>query len=378
VNRQDMAALRAEVERIAGARVLNGLPARRFALGSISDLVHVNRVQGLTLGAGGTLGLGGGAVLRPYVGYGTADGRVIDEIAALHRAGPTEFRLTAARRIEDLSDLPVIAPVLNSILAQEAGRDFGDYVLRTGAYLGVREQLGTRSAAELILGVERGRSLGVQATPATGTYRPNPPLGSPNGAAGTYRIARLALERAGGGVEIPRDFSGRLMLEGGIAGTGGTDYVRAAAESRWRTSLGATGLQSHVYVGIGSNELPPYRQFVLGGRGTLPGEPVRAYGGRAAALAELEWRLPVPVPALPLGSFASTGHRVIVAPFVAAGWADRPLASMPWTGSDGLRPVAGIAIEWFMQLLRLEAGLGLRTGKLGVTVDFNRDWWSIL
>jgi hypothetical protein len=370
INRQDMAALRAEVERIAGARGLSGLPARRLALGSVSDLVHVNRVQGLALGAGGALSLGGGVSLRPYLGYGTADGRVVGELTAARRVGSTEIRLTGARRVEDLSDVPVIAPVLNSILAQEAGKDFGDYVLRTSAEIGVRERLGTRDAAEITLAIERGRSVGVAATPATGTYRPNPPLG-----AGTYRIARVAFEHAAGGIAVRRDFQGRVAVEGG---TGETDYIRATAEGRWLVSLGSTGLLSHVYTGIGSDGLLPYRQFVLGGRGTLLGEPFRVYGGRTAALAQLEWRLPVPVPALPLGSFASTGHQMIVAPFIAAGWAERPLPGMPWSDSDGLRPVAGVAVEWFMRLIRLEAGMGLRTGKLGVTLDVNRDWWGLL
>ena len=49
-----MDALRVEVERIAGARALGGLPSNRLAAGSVSDLVQVNRVQGLTLGFGGT------------------------------------------------------------------------------------------------------------------------------------------------------------------------------------------------------------------------------------------------------------------------------------------------------------------------------------
>ena len=52
-----MDALRVEVERIAGARALSGLPSSRLAAGSVSDVVHVNRVQGLALGFGGVLGL---------------------------------------------------------------------------------------------------------------------------------------------------------------------------------------------------------------------------------------------------------------------------------------------------------------------------------
>jgi hypothetical protein len=43
-----------------------------------------------------------------------------------------------------------------------------------------------------------------------------------------------------------------------------------------------------------------------------------------------------------------------------------------------VRPVAGIALEWFMRLLRVEAGVGLRTGDVGITVEIHRDWWGIL
>jgi hypothetical protein len=116
----------------------------------------------------------------------------------------------------------------------------------------------------------------------------------------------------------------------------------------------------------------------MGGRGTLVGEPFRAYGGRTAALAHIEWRFEVPVPSLRLGSFASTGNRMVVAPFMSAGYTARPLAGLPWSGSDGLRPVAGVALEWFMRLIRVEAGIGLRDGHFGLTVDVNRDWWGLL
>ncbi|HEX5575337.1 MAG TPA: hypothetical protein VFX42_05640, partial [Gemmatimonadales bacterium] len=137
-------------------------------------------------------------------------------------------------------------------------------------------------------------------------------------------------------------------------------------------------LVSRVYLGIGSEDLPAYRSFVQGGRGTLVGEPFRAYGGRTTALGQVEWRLGVPVPAIPLGSFASTGRTLTLAPFVAAGFAARPYTGLPWTASDGIRPVAGLAVEWFMRLLRVEAGVGLRDGLIGVTVDVNRDWWGLL
>ena len=116
----------------------------------------------------------------------------------------------------------------------------------------------------------------------------------------------------------------------------------------------------------------------MGGRGTLLGEPFRAYGGRSIGLVQTELRFEAPFPAIPLGSFASTGRTIVVAPFVAAGWTDRSYGQLPWGASDGVRPVAGIALEWFMRLIRVEAGVGLRTGKVGLTVEVHRDWWGIL
>jgi hypothetical protein len=371
VTEQDMDALRAEAERIAGARVLSGLPASRPAIGSVSDLGKVNRVQGLALGIGGVLGLSERRVeLRPTIGYGTADERVTGGLTVSVGQGATQVSAFAERQLRDISDLPVIAPVLNSFTAQESGNDYGDYALLERAGLGLRHRLSGRNSVALELAAEESHSVTVSATPANGDYRPNPPLG-----AGSHRIARLAFERASGGMAVRSDLQGRLAVEGGA---GDSDYLRATAEGRWLTGAGAGALLTRVYAGVGSDGLPAYRSFVLGGRATLMPEPFRAYGGRTTALAQVEWRLDLPAPAIGLGSFASTGRRMTLAPFLAAGWADRPLDGLPWSGSDGVRPVAGVALEWLMRLIRVETGVGLRDGRVGITVDINRDWWGVL
>jgi hypothetical protein len=371
VNQQDMDALRVEVERIAGARALSGLPSRRLAAGSVSDVVHVNRVQGLAFGFGGVVGLRQSRVhLRPWIGYGTSDHRVTGGVSVTAGLGSAQVTLGAARRIDDLSDLPVIAPVVNSLLAQEGGKDHGDYVLLHTAALGLRQRLSGRTTLGVSAAVEESRSVSTEATPATGSYRPNPALGS-----GTYHVGRVELERASGGIAVRRDLQGRLRLE---AGEGPGGYVRATLESRWLTTVAGRELVSRLYLGAGSDRLPPYRSFAIGGRGTLVGEPFRAYGGREVALGQVEWRFEVPVPAIRLGSFASTGRTVTVAPFLAAGVTGRPIGGLPWTATDGVRPVAGVALEWFMRLIRVEAGVGLRDGGFGLTVDVSRDWWGLL
>ena len=371
VNRQDMDALRVEVERIAGSRALGGLPSSRLASGSLSDIAHVNRVQGLALGFGGVLGMRGSRIqLRPRIGYGTSDRRITGGLTVLAGSGGTQVSLGAERGVRDLSDLPVISPALNSLLAQEAGDDYGDYVLLNGVKAGLRHRLSGRTSLALEFALEESRSVGVESSPANGRYRANPPLG-----AGTFRIARVALERGSAGIAVRQDLQGRLALE---AGEGEGEYVRAVLEGRWLRPAGPGQLLARAYLGAGTEHLPGYRSFVMGGRGTLLGEPFRAYGGRTAALAHVEWRFEAPFPAIRLGSFASTGRRLTLAPFVSAGWTDRPLSGLPWDGTDGVRPVAGLAVEWLMRLLRLEVGVGLRDGTVGFAVDVNRDWWGVL
>ena len=371
VNRQDMEALRVEIDRLAGSRALGGLPSRRLAAGSLSDLVRVNRVQGLTLGFGGVLGLKGTRIqLRPKIGYGTSDDRLTGSLTAGWTTGATNLSLTASRSIADFSDLPVIAPVLNSLSSQEAGKDYGDYVLRHTLELSLRRRLGGRTALALSLAAEESQSVTPEASPASGTYRPNPPLG-----AGHHRIARVSLERASGGISVRRDLLGRLAIE---VGEGSGEYVRATASGRWLADLGGSELLTRVYLGAGSARIPPHRSFAIGGRGTLVGEPFRSFGGRNVALGHVEWRFDVPAPAVQLGSFVSTGRRITLAPFVAAGYTAEPLAGLPWKGTRGIRPVIGVALEWFMRLVRVEAGVGLRDGGVGVTVDINRDWWGLL
>jgi hypothetical protein len=370
LDRRDIEELRKEVERIAGTRGLSGLPAGRLAVGSISDIVHVNRVQGLAFGVGSSLRLGRSRVrVRPRIGLGTADGRVTGGLGVDLGLGPAELTAFGGRRVTDFSELPVISRFLNSFRAQEGGQDAGDYVLLDAAGMRYRRPIGGLTSLALELAVERSRSLEVEATPSGGTYRPNPPLGS-----GSYRIARLRLERPGAAPPAG-GLSGNLAVE---AGEGPGDYFRAAGRLEWLGRVGRSQLLVEAHAGAGTRALPAYRSFVLGGRGTLVGEPFRAWGGREFALGRMEWRFDVPVPAIPLGSFASTGRTMVVAPFVAAGVTGRPLNGLPWTGSDGVRPVAGLALEWLMRLIRIEAGVALRTGEVGVTIDVHPEWWGIL
>jgi hypothetical protein len=364
----DIDQLRQEVARIAGDQAMDRLSRTRFAFGSISDLAHVNRVQGLTLGGGATFSSGRWR-FKPTVGYGFGDGLPTGAVRLERQSAAGEIHLEGGRRITDFSDLQAASRLVNSFTAQEWGNDFADYVLLDEGWFGGTRRLGSRATIGLDLGVQRSGSLDVSATPVHGVYAPNPALG-----AGTFGLARVILARPIS-ADLKRDWGLTLTWE---SGAGPAGFSRATLDGSSRLPLGPGRLVASLYAGAGTDEVPGYRSFALGGRYTLPGEPFRAWGGRTAVLLHLEWRFSVPGPSLPLGAFASTGRRFTLAPFIAAGWADGTVQGVPWVSGGGVRPVAGLAAEFFLHLMRVEAGVGLRTGDVEVSLDFAPPWWPIL
>jgi len=370
VQQGDLEAVRSEIDRIAAGQLRGGLPRTRLGVSSLSDIARVNRVQGLALGLGLAVQPTARLVLRPRVAFGLSDERLLGDLTAAWDGGATSIALAGGRRLRDLGDTPIVSGVVNSLLAQEGGADRGDYVLIDGLSLTVSRRSRGGMTATVATGVERSRSVVTEAAPASGSYRPNPPLG-----AGTIGVARVGLEYRSAALDRRREGRVALGVEGG---TGDRDYARAIAAVGGIIPAGPGGLEARLAGGMGSSRLPAYRSFAIGGWGTLLGEPFRRWGGRRVGLASLEYRLQVPFPAVNLGAFASTGPSITLAPFVATGWAGGRMPGLPWRPSDGARPVAGLAVEWFHHLIRVETGVSLRTGRLGVTVDLGREWWEIL
>jgi hypothetical protein len=358
--------VRRQVADLMGGRPLSGLRSSGLSVGSFSDLLHVNRVEGLTPGLGAFWRPGGGPLaLRGWASFGFSDERLKGGARAEYRPSGVTLGLVAERAVRDIGDRPVISRALNSVLSQELGDDYGDYVgldrvELDAAYRGI----GAR------IGVHRTRSLAVSATPSAGAFRPNPALGS-----GDWLVAGIQ-GRARTGAPGHATASGRFAVEGGFRSD--TSWLRLSATVAAGIPTGAGELGLEAWGGWASAAVPSFRGFVLGGRGTLEGEPFRAYGGRAAAWARAEWRVPVPFPAVPIGRFASTGRQLVVAPFAAAGWTAQPLVGGLGGATDGPRPVLGLAVEAFHRLLRVDAGWAIRARRVGVTVDVRRALWPIL
>ena len=358
--------VREQVEAMLGSRIALAAPPR-LAFGSVSDLARVNRVQGLAIGAGLTVPVAAWRTeLRPSIGIGTGDGRVTGGLVVTWRPGRTAVTATLERRVEDFSQWPVISGALNTLMAQEGGNDHGDWVGVDRAAVSIRKPLNDVTDLQFSGGVEETTSLEVSASPSRGSYRSNPALGA--GTVPWFRTALVRRSTGGDGV------AGRLDLE---AGSADQAYLRLGVEVAGQLALGPGTMRLEARAGLGTAGLPGYRGFVLGGRGSLLGEPYRAYGGRRALLVRAEWQLPVTLPMADLGGLGAS-RGAVVAPFLALGSAGAAFEDLPWQASPGLRPVVGVASELLFKVFRIEAGYALQTGRIGFTVDAHPAWWPIL
>ena len=372
VRQNDLARVRAEVEQIAGRRALTGLKGRRLGVRGVSDLLHSNRVEGLALGAGIVLRGGGERrELRALASYGFADHRPKGALSAVDRQGRSAVEAGVYREVRDVGDAPVIAPLYNSFSSQEFGRDYGDYYLAEGARATYRHGVGARGEWRVTLGRESIGSLTVGAAPANGTFRPNPALAGPG-----VDLVQLALQRKSEGFAVRRDLHVETVLEGGRQ-DGGATYLRLWGAGHVLFPAGATHLLLRAQGGVASGDLPAHRAFVLGGRGTLLGEPFRRWGGARLGLVHLEWRVPVPFLSIGVGSYARTPRTLTVAPYIALGWAARPVPGTPWEGTPGTRVTLGLGCEW-LGVFRWEVGFGTATHRLGFAFDVARDFWGVL
>ncbi len=365
VRENDLQHVRAEVSRIAGRRALSGLKRQRLGARALSELVRVNRVEGLAAGAGLVWRTpDDGFEIRGLGSYGFGD-RSGKGIIALTSADGLE--LAAYRQVRDIADAPVMAPLLNSIAAQEFGDDYGDYYRAAGVRFGVRVGIGTRGEWHFVTAREHVASLAVRATPATGRYRPNPSVSD-----GDYSTAALTVRRRSEGFAVRRDVAGEATLEFG------EHYTRLSGSAHFLVPVGAglSRLLTRVQFGLATHDLPSHRAFVLGGRGTLLGDGFRDWGGRRAALLHIEWRTPVPFIRLSAGP-ARTPGSITLAPYAAWGWAAEPIALTPWRATPGSRVTFGLGAEW-LGLFRLEAGYGLQTRQFHAAFDVARDFWDIL
>ncbi|MEO5798970.1 MAG: hypothetical protein ABIS00_05965 [Gemmatimonadales bacterium] len=359
----DVAEAESEAMRALGGRLIDGLPGTRLAARGVSELVHVNRVEGVTLELGARVSAGRGITARAHGGFGFSDLRAVGRLSLEKTFGTSRLSLAAERTIADIAAAPVISGALNSIRTALHGDDLGDYVMLERLRMSLSFPAGS-TRIDLSAAEQWSTSVATEFSPIAGSIAPNPSLGAGRATVLAGSVRRRAVDGDGWTLDVE-------------AGSGDRDWVRTAFDGRTSMALGGGALQLHLLGGFGTGELPGYRTFVAGGRGTLPGLPFRGLGGRRLALVDLGWARPIGMPSPPIPNARRIPLPSALGPFVAAAIAGGgPAVIGQPTGR--IEPVAGLRLDLWGPLLRIEAGVALRTGHVGITLDVHPDWWPVL
>jgi hypothetical protein len=407
VSDEDVERVQAQARALVQAQVLARAKGSALSARAISDFVRVTRAEGLALGAGYLGRLGGGYALRAQARYGFSDEQAKGTLALERQwATGSAVRLAGYREYRDARDVAEGSVALNSLSAQEFGRDWTEpYDVRgvsVGGDLprwrGVRPSLAvayetqdavevaarasrgrheptipatTLTALRLALGLERGTAPGPLGIDWGGAVRARAGTWAP----GTHRGAGVGCDasRAGGcgrfargsvDVDAQRAFgAARLVLRTTAAGVAG------------ERSGPALCLRDEPICAV-SGAIPPQELVYLGGPVTGPGYEVDAFAARFGVAQRVEWRAPVPFPSVSLGRYGRSPARATLAPFAHAVYVAQPADFR--RPRAGWYPAVGAGAYVFFDLVRLDVARGVRDGRWTFAVDVARDFWRIL
>jgi hypothetical protein len=129
---------------------------------------------------------------------------------------------------------------------------------------------------------------------------------------------------------------------------------------------------------VGANgPIPAQEWLYFGGPVSAPGYAFHELAALAGATQRVEWRMPIPAPAISLGRFGRAPGRATLAPFAQATFARRASA-LDAAHPSGVYPTLGVALSPFFDLVRFELARGLRHGRWTFNVDLSRAFWGVL
>ncbi len=351
--------VRREARRLVHGRFLGGGGRVSPALPDASSAFRVRRAEGVLVGAGVRFRLGDVSALEGWVGWPFEAERL--EWRARYRGPGPIGRLTLeayGHRFTDIGPFEAAPGAVSTAGFIIGGEDFTDPYFRSGARaaLTVPAWGGLLSTA---VRVERQRQAHLVAFPPrdelTRPVRPARP--------GDLAALELSWQRAFGG-SGSGSWRAEVDLLGSSREIGDFGYTREVATLDGRSDPGAApwGWEARLGLALATGSPPPQALLLGGGRGTVPGYRLRAWGGDREAFAN------VAVTHQVIGTF------VRARALAAVGWVDRGPAAgaaVAWDSvygaasvrsSRGLRPSAGAGLDFLDGLLRVEAARGLDHG----------------
>ncbi|HEX8454799.1 MAG TPA: hypothetical protein VF647_22165, partial [Longimicrobium sp.] len=182
---------------------------------------------------------------------------------------------------------------------------------------------------------------------------------------------------------VARGWSASAGFDGGtlLNELGESDPAESATFIRPRFDLGwvrrwtpaRAELEAGTSAGIALGELPRQALFLVGGRGTIPGFPFRAFGGDRFALARVMGSADVAGPWLRGRGFANAG-------WTGVGSAGRvPLQDWGAATTGSPRFSVGTGVGLFYDILRVDVARGLGPdGRWELIVEANPSFWDFL
>ena len=393
VTDEDVRKVQQEARELVRAQAL--ARARRPALSAraVSDFVKVDRAEGLALGAGLVRAFGRGIAGAVRGRYGIAD-RELKGQAALEwrRASGAGLGLEAYRDYRDASDVPEVSRLRNSIAAQEAGSDYTEpYDVRgVTAWVALPSRWGLRP--RLAIAFETHDSVTVAARPEHGRYERTIPADPLDAGRIALRLSRpTALAWLGTEVRLDAELRATqwTVAEAACADAGCPprpfphgrhESGRATVDLGVERPVGRQRLVLRTVAAGAVGPLVPVQELAYaGGPTTGPGYRYHEFAGRLVASQRLEWQLPMPFVAVPLGRFGRTAPQATFAPFAQVVYVARGEAAAPFQPvRRGWYPAVGVGSLVLFDLLRFDVARGLRDGRWTFSVDAARAFWPVL
>lgn len=363
-----------EARALVRAAVLTRTRLTRPAARRVSDLVRVNRVEGLALGGGLSHLLGGGVGVSALGRYGLSDydwkGR-----AAIGWRSARDARLELEGFVDfaEAGGIPEVSGLRNSIAAQEFGSDWTDpYRVEGGAVRWLSAPAGRRRW-EGELGRERHAALAVNAVPATGRYEPTLAVDPV-----TLTRATVRWSRAEAADPAAPQWMGRVAgtVARAVATTGGaaTRFGRVELEVEGRRPLGrGTVVARTIGIATTAGDVPTQLGVLFGGPLTAPGHAFHSLRGTAGVAQRLEWQRTLPAGRLALGRFGSVPTTLTIAPY----WHEAVVLATD-RAAWRREPAVGVGIIGLFDLLRVDVARPVHGGAWRLSIDLRRDLWPVL
>ena len=346
-----VADIEAEARRAARAHLVSGLPRVRFYADRVSSVLRANRAEGVHIGLGASYSPREAVKLDVLPGYGIGDGALAARVRGRWIVGEAATATATIHwhQFRDAGPFAGASGAVNTVSALFRNHDYTDPWFATGVSVALDRAIG--SAASVRVAAVREEMSAAGSPVAFGSSEPGRALRPVD--EGVWTAISGGVVRRWDGL----DAWGAAAEVTGTAGRwngGGVATLVARIEGKVaRDDLSRRATLS-LDAGAAWGELPNQLHFLLGGRGTLPGHPYRAYGGRRFALARAEASVAL------LSGWLSAR---LVAGAGAVGATPASLADA-WRvgGTGGLLGYAGMGLGAIHEIVRIDGVWGMPGG----------------